>query len=90
MHREHRLQVRGHQHQGPTSDEGYNVTLGGGDDHEQGLGREIFKGIRFTELPSLLERILKIYLERRKSGESFTEFTRRHEVGELQEMFTNS
>ena len=74
---------------GPTSDEGYNVVLGGGDDHEKGLGREIFKGIRFTELPALLERILKIYLERRKPGETFVEFTRRYEVGELQEMFTN-
>ena len=74
---------------GPTADEGYNVILGGGDDHEQALGREIFKGIRFTELPALLERILKIYMERRRSGESFTRFTRRHEVGQLQEMFTN-
>jgi len=75
---------------GPNSDEGYNVTLGGGDDHEQGLGREIFKGVRFGELPSLLERILKVYLERRDSGESFVEFARRHEVGDLQEMVTNS
>lgn len=74
---------------GPSSDEGYNVCLGGGDDHEQGMGREIFKGIRFTELPTLLERVLKTYLEKRKSRESFVEFTRRHEVGELQEMFTN-
>lgn len=74
---------------GPNADEGYNVVLGGGDDHEQGFGREIFKGIRFTELPVLLERVLKIYLEKRNSGESFVEFTRRHEVGKLQEMFTN-
>jgi ferredoxin-nitrite reductase len=70
--------------------EAYNVLLGGGDDHEQGLGREVFKGIPFPQLIPLLEKVLKIYKERRTPGETFIEFTRRHVIGELQEMFTNT
>ncbi|MBI5396628.1 MAG: NirA family protein [Verrucomicrobia bacterium] len=69
--------------------EGYNVTLGGGADHEQGIGREIFRGVPFDELPALLEKVLTIYKQRCKQGETFVEFTRRHELKELQEMFTN-
>ncbi len=67
--------------------EGYNIVVGGGVDQDQGLGRELFKQIPFTQVPSLLERILKIYLEKRKSGETFVEYTRRHEIRELQEQF---
>ena len=71
---------------GADSVEGYNVVLGGGMDHEQGLAREIFWNVPFSGLPSLLERVLKIYQERRNAGETFVEFTRRHEVKELQDM----
>jgi ferredoxin-nitrite reductase len=73
---------------GANSEEGYHVVLGGGFDHEQGVGREIFRGISVQELPSLLEKILSRYQARRKKGESFVEFTRRHEVGQLQELFS--
>ncbi|MBI3851153.1 MAG: NirA family protein [Verrucomicrobia bacterium] len=68
--------------------EAYNVTLGGGFGHEQAIGKEVFKGIPFSELLKLLERVLTTYLARRNSGESFAEFTRRHEVKQLQEMFS--
>jgi ferredoxin-nitrite reductase len=69
--------------------EGYHVILGGGFGEQQGIGRQVFTGVPFNELPTLLERILKTYLKRRDRGESFTQFTRRYSVKELQEMFSN-
>jgi ferredoxin-nitrite reductase len=70
-------------------EEGYNIVFGGGFGSDAVIGREIFKGISFGEVPSLLERALKVYLERRQSNESFAHFTRRHDVKQLQEMFSN-
>jgi ferredoxin-nitrite reductase len=68
--------------------EGYNIVFGGGTGAQAGIGREVFKGISFDEVPRLLERVLKSYLARRNAGESFTEFTRRHDVKALQELFS--
>jgi ferredoxin-nitrite reductase len=70
------------------SGEGYNVVFGGSSGLGAGLGREVFKGISLGELPVLLERVLQVYLARRQSGEAFAAFTRRHEVRQLQEMFS--
>jgi sulfite reductase beta subunit-like hemoprotein len=39
-------------------------------------------------LPTLLEDVLKIFLAKRNRGESFVDFTRRHSVKELQELFS--
>jgi len=64
--------------------EGYHVVLGGGMGHEQGLAREIFRGVRADELPPLVEKILRTYESGRRSGETFVEWSRRHSVGELQ------
>jgi ferredoxin-nitrite reductase len=74
---------------GSVSGEGYNIVLGGGTGAQAGIGREVFKGISFAEVPVLLERILKIYLEKRVGGESFIDFTRRHELKQLQELFSS-
>jgi len=68
--------------------EGYNVVFGGGGGADAGIGREVFRGISFSELPMLLERVLKTYLARRQSNESFAGFTRRHDLKQLQEMFS--
>ena len=68
--------------------EGYHVVLGGGFGNKQAVAREIFKGVPFNELTGLLEHVLKTYLSKRQSGESFVEFTGRHSVKELQEMFS--
>src|ERR1041385_5768363 len=59
--------------------EGYNIVFGGGCGANAAIGKEVFKGISFGEVPTLLERVLKTYLERRQSNESFATFTRRHE-----------
>jgi ferredoxin-nitrite reductase len=68
--------------------EGYHVVLGGGMDHEQGIAREIFRGVRATELESLVARILAVFAQRRTRGETFVQWTRRHSVKELQEFLS--
>ncbi len=68
--------------------EGYHIVLGGGVDQEQGIGREIFKGVGAEELPGLVDRIIATYQENHDTGESFVEWTRRHEIGELQELIS--
>ena len=70
--------------------EAYHVLLGGLCVGGQVLGREVFHGIPFSELPPLLERVLRTYLARRKEPhETFVQFTARHSVKELQEMFSD-
>jgi ferredoxin-nitrite reductase len=73
---------------GSVSGEGYNIVLGGGTGFHAGIGREVFKGISSAEIPVLIERILNTYQARRKPRESFIDFTRRHELKELQELFS--
>lgn len=69
--------------------EAYNIVLGGGTGPDAAIGRLVFSGILASELPALLERMLRVYLERRQPGESFARFTRRHDIKQLQEMFSS-
>src|SRR4051812_41901152 len=39
--------------------EGYHIVLGGGMGHEQGIAREIFRGVRVTEIADLTAKILR-------------------------------
>lgn len=73
---------------GQASSEGYHVVFGGGTGADAAIGKQVFTGIPFSDLPLLLERVLKTYLARRQPGETFAAFTRRHEVKQLQEMFS--
>lgn len=73
---------------GGSSREGYHVVLGGGAGSESGIGRQVFSALPFSDLPRLLEHILSTYLTQRAAHESFAEFTRRHDLGQLQELFT--
>jgi ferredoxin-nitrite reductase len=68
--------------------EGYHVVLGGGMDQEQGIAREIFRGVGAEEMPGVVENILATYLNKRAAGETFVQWSRRHSVGELQEMLS--
>jgi ferredoxin-nitrite reductase len=68
--------------------EGYHVVLGGGMGLEQGIAREVFRGVRAEEVPVLTEKILRTYEEKKQPGETFIQWTRRHSVGELQVMFS--
>lgn len=68
--------------------EGYHVVLGGGMDHEQGIAREIFRGVRASEVNGLVEKILVTYEARKTRGETFVVWSRRHSVKELQEILS--
>jgi ferredoxin-nitrite reductase len=73
---------------GAASSEGYHVVFGGGTGADAAIGKQVFTGIPFSDLPALLERVLNTYQAKRQSGETFAAFTRRHEVKQLQEMFS--
>jgi len=73
----------------PDGTDGFHIVLGGGLDLEQGIAREVFRGVRALELPALTEKILRTYQTCRTSGETFVEWTRRHTVKELQEFLSS-
>jgi len=58
------------------------------DGQTQAAAKQVFTGISFDEIPALMEKVLKVYQAKRQPGESFAEFTRRHEVKQMQEMFS--
>ncbi len=72
---------------GGESVEAYHVFVGGGFGRHQAVGRQIFSGVSATALPQTLEFILRAYLRHRQGKETFQQFTLRHEVGKLQELF---
>jgi len=63
--------------------EGYNIVLGGGVDDTQAIAREAFKSIPFSDVPHLIENLLKIYQKNRNDGETFAEYTRREPIETL-------
>jgi ferredoxin-nitrite reductase len=68
---------------GATSIEGYHVLVGGGVEHERGIGRELARNVAADDVSPLVERLLRSYLAERRAGETFIEFARRHEVDAL-------
>ena len=70
-------------------EEGYQVVIGGGSDHDQGLARELIPSIAYPELQPVMERLFEAYMERRTPDESFLEFSRRHTIDELQSFVTS-
>jgi ferredoxin-nitrite reductase len=68
--------------------EGYHVFVGGGYGDERGVGREVLRSVPASEAPSVLERIIRTYQERRSSPEeSFDGFVRRHPTDQLKAWF---
>lgn len=65
-------------------EEGYQVSLGGGSDQDQGLARELFPAVPFKELPQMMERLFTAFQSLRSPEETLLEFTRRHRVEDLQ------
>jgi ferredoxin-nitrite reductase len=68
--------------------EGYQVVIGGGCDRDQGLARELFPAIEYSQLPVAMERLFEAYMDRRQSGETFLQFSRRHGIDELRAFAT--
>jgi len=63
--------------------EGYQVVIGGGSDQDQGLARELVPAIEYSRLSPMMERLFEVFTERRRSRESFLQFSRRHSIDEL-------
>jgi ferredoxin-nitrite reductase len=70
-------------------EECYHVFVGGGFGARQAVGRQVFTNVTATELPQTLEKMLKGYLRRREPGETFQRFTQRHDLNNLQAIFSN-
>ena len=67
--------------------EGYHVFVGGGFGANRAIGRMVFQGVTVEQLKPTLEKMLRVYLGKREVGESFQQFTARHDVNALQVMF---
>ena len=74
---------------GGESMDGYHVFVGGGFGKYQAVGRQVFNGVAAGDLPVTIERMLRAYLQHRVGKETFLAFSTRHEVGKLQELFSN-
>jgi ferredoxin-nitrite reductase len=74
---------------GPDKREGYHVYVGGGFGPDQAVARELFRGVSFESLKPTMEKMLRGYSRHRAEGENFQAFTRRHDVGTLQRIFSN-
>ena len=68
--------------------EGYHVYIGGGFGPQAAIGREIYRDVKAENLPPVIERMLQGYLANRAGDdETFLDFSRRHEVDALKDMF---
>jgi ferredoxin-nitrite reductase len=68
--------------------EGYHIYIGGGYGADQAIGRELYRGVKATDAPTVLERMLKTYLGRRDSpDDSFNDFVRKHPTDTLKGWF---
>jgi ferredoxin-nitrite reductase len=64
-------------------EEGYQVFIGGGSDQDQAIARELMPATKFNDLTQAMNRLFTAFTTRRNEGESFLEFSRRHEIAEL-------
>ena len=69
--------------------DGYHVFVGGGFGANQAVGRQVFTGVAFEDLKLTLEKMLKGYIRHRTAGESFQAFSARHDLNQLQAIFSN-
>ncbi len=73
-----------------TTEESYNVYVGDGD-KEQKFGRLLYQSVIFAEVPALIERMLKVYQNKRMvAEESFGEFANRYAIADLKRLFDHS
>jgi ferredoxin-nitrite reductase len=66
--------------------EGFHILVGGGFGRDAAIGREIYRDVKVEDCPRVVERMLKAFLAHRDGDETFSAFTRRHEVGALKTM----
>jgi len=67
--------------------EGYHIHVGGGFGPDAALARELYRDVKATDAPRIVERVLKAYVAHRShSGEQFAAFTRRYETEALKRL----
>ena len=67
--------------------EGYHLFTGGGFGPDADVGQEVFHDLKAEDLPQTVERLLKAYLNHRKSAdETFLSFARRHDGATLRKL----
>lgn len=74
---------------GNGTEDGYHVFVGGGFGSNRNVGRQIFQGVSWDQMKPTVEKMIEGYLRRRQPGESFHQFTNRHDLNTLQVIFTN-
>jgi ferredoxin-nitrite reductase len=68
--------------------EGYHIHVGGGFGPASAFGREVYRDVKAEKAPLVVERMLRAYLAHRNSPrETFQDFTRRHELESLKQLF---
>ncbi|KQY99505.1 ferredoxin--nitrite reductase [Pseudolabrys sp. Root1462] len=67
--------------------EGYHILIGGGFGPEAAIARDLYRDVKATDAPRIIERMLKSYLAHREADETFLAFSRRHDAEALQAMF---
>ena len=67
--------------------DGYHVFVGGGFDRNKAIGRQLFSSLTFGQIKEILVMIVKGYLQHRQAGETFQQFTSRHDLTTLQTLF---
>jgi ferredoxin-nitrite reductase len=67
--------------------EGYHVHVGGGYGEDRAIARELYREVPATDLPHVVERLLRTYLDHRTGyTESFIEFVARHDIEQLKQL----
>ncbi|TWT89769.1 Sulfite reductase [ferredoxin] [Pseudobythopirellula maris] len=68
--------------------EGYDLLVGGGYGVRRAIARELFPKLKADDCPAVVAGMLQAYLDHRASPEEgFAEFTSRHEIDQLKELF---
>ena len=68
--------------------EAYHIHVGGGYGANQSIAREIYRDVTADEAPAVIERMLAGYQQHREAAdETFSAFTRRHDLDELRKIF---
>ena len=70
--------------------EAYHVFIGGGFGSKQACGRQVFQAMPFEELMPTVEKMLRVYLQKRDGAESFQSFANRHDLNSLQLLFAET
>ena len=74
---------------GGDSVEAYHVFVGGGFGKTRALGRQIAKSLPMEKLKPHLEHLLRTFQGQKQNGETFQQFTTRHDEVVLAKMFAN-